>query len=98
MQTIRHTRGTNEDDPLVLTDNGQPLDLTGCTVTAHISVGTACMTLAATIPVPLLGEAWMAWESLDLPARAYRGKLTVTWPSGRISPAGRFVLVVEGAC
>ena len=40
MQTISHTRGTTVGDPLTLTDDdGAALDLTGCTVTAHVQVG-----------------------------------------------------------
>lgn len=98
MQTITHTRGTTVGEPLLLTDDGEPLDLTGCTVTARVSVGTTCMTLNATTPDPLLGEAWMDWEDLDLPPRAYRVTVTVTWPDGAVETAGTFVLRVRGAC
>ena len=71
MQTITHTRGTTVGDPLTLTDDdGAALDLTGCTVTAHVQVGGTCRDLVATIPDPLIGEAWLDWDALDVPQRA----------------------------
>lgn len=100
MATIEHTRGTTVGDPLTLTDdNDEPLDLTGCTVTAHVQAGAACLTLDATIPDPLLGEAWLDWDALNLPSRAYRTTLTVTWPDGAEEAAGeQFALLIKGAC
>lgn len=94
MQTITHTRGTTVGEPLLLTDDGEPLDLTGCTVTARIAVGTTCMTLNATVPDPLLGEAWMDWESLDLPARAYRMTFAdlIKAMADQAGPARRFAV------
>lgn len=100
MPTISHTRGTTVGDPLTLTDDdGAALDLTGCTVTAHVQVGGACRDLVATIPDPLIGEAWLDWDALDVPQRAYRTTLTITWADGAIEAAGdEFALLVKGEC
>ena len=100
MQTISHTRGTTVGAPLTLTDDdGAALDLTGCTVTAHVQVGGTCRDLVATIPDPLIGEAWLDWDALDVPQRAYRTTLTVTWADGAIDAAGEeFALLVKEAC
>lgn len=99
MTTIPHTRGSTVGDPLVLTDNGQPLNLTGCTVTAHVEVGATCRDLVTRIVDPLLGEAWPDWETLGLAPHAYRVTVTVTWPDGAVEPAeNTFTLHVKGAC
>lgn len=100
MATITHTRGTTVGEPLTLTDDaGEPLDLTGCAVTASVRVGVTCVPLAATIADPLLGEAWLDWEALDLSPRVYPVSLTVTWPDGAIEAPGEgFVLYIKDAC
>lgn len=100
MATIEHTRGATVGDPLTLTDDdGAALDLTGCTVTAHVQVGAACRDLVATIADPLIGEAWLDWEALDLPPRAYRVTLTITWPDGAEEAADdHFALYIKGGC
>lgn len=100
MATIEHTRGTTVGDPLTLTDDdGEPLDLTGCTVTAHVHAGGVCHNLTATIPDPLLGEAWLDWDALDLPIRAYRVTLSVTWPDGADEAAeDHLALYIKESC
>lgn len=100
MATITHTRGTTVGEPLTLTDDaGEPLDLTGCTVTAHVQVGAACLTLDATITDPLIGEAWLDWEALGLAPRVYRVTISVTWPDGAIETGSEaFALYVKDLC
>ena len=100
MPTITYNLGEPGTLALTLTDDdGAALDLTGCTVTAHVQVGGTCRDLVATIPDPLIGEAWLDWDALDVPQRAYRTTLTVTWADGAIEAAGEeFALLVKEAC
>lgn len=100
MATITHTRGMTVGEPLTLTDDqDQPLDLTGCTVTAHVQVGGECRELVATITDALIGEAWLDWEALDLGPRVYRVTISVTWPDGAEETApGYIALYIKEPC
>lgn len=96
--TITWTLGDSITQPLVLTDDdGQPLDLTGATVTVNLRVGATWTRHDATIHDPLIGEAWPDWTALALTPRVYPVTVTITWPDeARETDPQQFVLnVVE---
>lgn len=72
-------------EPLTLTDAaGQPLDLTGATVTALVRVDGADVELPLTVVDPLLGEAWPAWGDLNLAPGTYSVRLRTVWPDATV--------------
>jgi hypothetical protein len=73
---------------VVLTDDntGQPIDLTGGTVTLHfrqVGGSSALFSREGTVIDALAGVAVIAWQigDLDVPPGEYEGEVEVYWPA-----------------
>ena len=99
MATETHTRG--DTLPIVvnlLQKDGTPYDLSDCTVELHVNTAAACLTVPGTVPDGLLGAVLFDVNALDLPPRARRATVEVTWSDGTQETAGEFVLNTVERC